>query len=271
MALLQLSFKSKYVGTQVEVNVVLPVAYGRELWQKDREIHDIRKPFKTLYLFHGLSDNHSNWLRYTGIERYAEEKGIAVVMPAADTSFYANQAYGHRYFTYISEELPAFLQSILPLSKKREDNFVAGLSMGGYGAFKLALSKPEQYAAAASFSGAVDIVAVGNNGDADHETMLAQNFSEPRKLKNTHDDLFFLIENLKTRKRVIPKLFQACGTEDFLYDMNVLFKQFAKAKGVDLTYEEGPGGHTWDYWDIYIRRYLDWLDAEGMLDEEEAE
>lgn len=269
MALIQLSFKSKYIGTQVNVTVILPVAYGTELYETGKEIHEFKKPFKTLYLFHGLSDNHSNWLRYTSVERYAEEKGIAVVMPAVDTSFYSNQVHGHRYFTYISEELPAFVQSILPLSAKREDNFVAGLSMGGYGAFKLALSKPEQYAAAASFSGAVDIVAIGNKEDAGHDAMLIQNFADPKKLKNTHDDLFFLIENLKTRKRIIPKLFQACGTEDFLYDMNVLFKQFAKAKGVDLTYEEGPGGHTWDYWDVYIHRYMDWLEAEGLLGEAE--
>ncbi len=117
----------------------------------------------TLYLLHGLSDDDSIWLRRTSIERYVADLGIAVVMPQVHRSFYTDMAEGGRYWTFISEELPTLARSFFPLSHQREDNFVAGLSMGGYGAFKLALRKPEQYAAAASLSGALDMVAHLNN------------------------------------------------------------------------------------------------------------
>lgn len=97
----------------------------------------------TLYLLHGLSDDDSIWLRRTSIERYVAQMGIAVVMPQVHRSFYTDMAAGGQYWTFISEELPALARSFFPLSAKREDNFVAGLSMGGYGALKLGLRKPE--------------------------------------------------------------------------------------------------------------------------------
>ena len=96
----------------------------------------------TLYLLHGLSDDHTIWQRRTSIERYVSLLDLAVVMPAVHRSFYTDMAHGYRYWTFISEELPALARSFFPLSDAREDNFVAGLSMGGYGAFKLGLTHP---------------------------------------------------------------------------------------------------------------------------------
>lgn len=96
-----------------------------------------------LYLLHGLSDNHSCWLRRTAVDRYAEEYGIAVVMPEVQRSFYCDMAHGPAYFTYIADELPQICQRLFRLSDKREDTFIAGNSMGGYGALKAALSRPE--------------------------------------------------------------------------------------------------------------------------------
>ncbi len=113
-----------------------------------------------LYLLHGMSDDHTAWLRYTSIERYAARHGLAVVMPAVGRSFYANEAHGHPYWDFLSEELPAVVGRFLRVSDRREDTFVAGLSMGGYGAFKWALRQPERFAAAASLSGALDVVAL---------------------------------------------------------------------------------------------------------------
>ena len=106
-----------------------------------------------LYLLHGLSDDHTAWLRYTSIERYATARGLAVVMPAVHRSFYADEAHGHAYWHFVSEELPAIVAAFFRLSERREDTFVAGLSMGGYGALKLGLHHPERFAAVASLSG----------------------------------------------------------------------------------------------------------------------
>src|SRR6476619_7886720 len=103
-----------------------------------------------LYLLHGLSDDDTIWLRRTSIERYVAALGLAVVMPQVHRSFYTDEAYGNRYWTYLSEELPEIVHGFFRLSRRREDTFVAGLSMGGYGALKWALRDPGRFAAAAS-------------------------------------------------------------------------------------------------------------------------
>ena len=116
-----------------------------------------------LYLLHGLSDDDTIWLRRTSIERYAAPLGLAVVMPQVARSFYTDEAHGNRYWTFLSEELPQLARSFFHLSDRREDTFVAGLSMGGYGALKWALHRPGRFAAAASLSGALDLVAVSQD------------------------------------------------------------------------------------------------------------
>lgn len=103
-----------------------------------------KSSYPVLYLLHGLSDDHTIWHRRTSIERYVSALGLAVVMPNVGKSFYTDMANGGNYFTFITEELPTLVQSYFPVSAKREDNFIAGLSMGGYGAFKVALSCPEK-------------------------------------------------------------------------------------------------------------------------------
>jgi S-formylglutathione hydrolase FrmB len=95
-----------------------------------------------LYLLHGLSDDDTAWLRRTSIERYVSELGLAVVMPQVHRSFYSDELHGLRYWTFLSDELPQLVDSFFHVSTRREDTFVAGLSMGGYGALKWALRQP---------------------------------------------------------------------------------------------------------------------------------
>lgn len=111
----------------------------------------------TVYLLHGLSDNSSGWTRYTAVEQYARERGLAVVMPEVQRSFYADMAAGLDYFGYVAVELPAMCERMFGLPHERTKRYVMGLSMGGYGALKCALTYPERYAGVGSFSGVVDI------------------------------------------------------------------------------------------------------------------
>src|SRR6185503_13247898 len=151
MILNEIKFFSETLGLLSSMYVLLPKRTMPEMKSK-------RSPkYKTLYLLHGHSDDHTAWQRYTSIERYAEDLNLAVVMPAVHLSFYNDMAHGGKYWQFISEEVPTLVRDIFPLSAERKDNFVAGLSMGGYGAFKMALTHPERFAAAASLSGAVDI------------------------------------------------------------------------------------------------------------------
>lgn len=109
-----------------------------------------------IYLFHGLTDNCTGWTRYTSVERYARDHSAAVIMPEVQRSYYTDMAYGMKYFTYVHDELPRLCRHMFGLSDKRELNYVMGLSMGGCGALKCALTTPERYAGCAAFSAVAD-------------------------------------------------------------------------------------------------------------------
>lgn len=253
MALIECRFYSEALGLSTSMTVILPQNTSSQIGMENKAgAH--RHP--TLYLLHGLSDDDSIWLRRTSIERYVASLGIAVVMPQVHRSFYTDMEYGGKYWTFISEELPALARSFFPLSAEREDNFVAGLSMGGYGALKLALRKPEMFAAAASLSGVLDIA----------ERVTAETF--PREMQlvfgnapiaGTDNDLLWLLKQLDASPTPKPLMYQCCGTEDFLYEHNQNFLKAARETSLDLTYTEEPGGHEWGYWDKKIQDVLKWL------------
>ncbi len=223
-------------------------------------IHSSPPPkLPTLYLLHGLSDDHTIWQRRTAVERYAEEKGIAVVMPAVHRSFYTDMVSGYRYWSYLSEEVPARARDMFPLSHERQHNFVAGLSMGGYGAFKMALRHPERFAAAASLSGVLDIAALANLPDPELEAEMRLIFGDLNSIVGSDNDLFHLATQVAQSNGPKPSLFQWCGTEDFLYGFNVQFRDFIRPLPFDYTYTEGPGDHTWGHWDAQIQDVLNWL------------
>lgn len=258
MAYLTCHFFSDVLAVSTSMTVILPERTMSQIGQENRRTQG---KIPTLYLLHGFSDDHTIWTRRTSMERYAAEYGIAVVMPQVDHSFYADMKYGKQYWTFLSEELPAKARSFFPLSEKREDNFVAGLSMGGYGAFKWALRHPDAFAAAASLSGVLDLSArIKKEKDGDHPVANAlYHVFGGQQIKNTTNDLFYLTEQLLKNKKEIPQLFQACGTEDFLWENNQVFYQFATDKQLPLTYTFSQGSHEWGYWDEKIQEVLAWL------------
>lgn len=255
MALMQCNFYSEVLGLSTSMNVILPQRTLTQIGLQNKSFGD-RHP--VLFLLHGLSDDHTIWLRRTSIERYVAELGIAVVMPTVHRGFYTDMNRGYRYWTFISEELPAIARSFFPLSEHREDNFVAGLSMGGYGAFKLALGCPEKFAAGASLSGALDICSTQSGNVFEREEYI-NIFGDLEQVRGSRNDLFHLAEELKSHEGARPKLYQCCGTEDFLYEDNIRFKEHCNKLNIELTYEEEPGTHEWGYWDMKIHRVLQWL------------
>ncbi len=260
MALIHCNFFSHVLGLMSSMSVILPdpgpFKAGISLGLR-------QKRYPTLYLLHGLSDDHTVWQRRTSIERYVEGLNLAVVMPAAQRSFYTDMATGERYWTFISEEVPAIARHFFPLSEARAENYVAGLSMGGYGAFKLALTYPERYAAAASLSGALDVVRLARDEQAAGQVELQRIFGEAGALQDSPNDLFSLAARTVKQGMVRPHLYQWCGTEDFLYADNGRFREFTESLGLAVTCEEGPGGHDWSCWDAQIQRVLAWLPGLG--------
>lgn len=255
MAYIQCSFLSQALKGMTDVAVIIPSPEANE------------KPFtpgvkfQTLYLFHGAYGGWSDWLIKSRIERYAQKSKLAVVMPGAGNSFYQDMRHGEAYLKFLTEELPNFARTIFPLSSAREDNFTGGVSMGGYGALKVALTVPEQFSFAISISGAVD-TAVLFKGIAEEgrEPFRPWDiFEDPANLEGTDADIFHLIKKLKQEGRPLPKMFLSCGTEDFLYECNLGAMEKLKNLGADAHFEQHPGTHDWDYFDEHIRRALDWL------------
>ncbi|MGE9293441.1 MAG: alpha/beta hydrolase [Puniceicoccales bacterium] len=259
MAFIQCNLHSEALGMASAINVILPQQTTSQVGLKGRSG---KGPHPTLWLLHGRSDDHTIWMRRTSIERYASELGLAVIMPNVHLSWYQDMAYGPRYFTYLSEELPRLCREFFHLSDRREDNFIAGLSMGGYGAFLHALRNPQNYVAAASLSGALDlpsrIAASRTDGSTVPADMRAA-FTDPDAITGTDADLLAIIRQAKEKDTDLPALYACCGTEDFLYADNQRFRQHASDLGLPLTYEEGPGTHDWGFWDQWIQRVLAWL------------
>jgi S-formylglutathione hydrolase FrmB len=247
MAFLTLHVRSNALDLNTTVNVILP--------------QDIKKDekLKVLYLLHGYIGDHTDWMRYTSIERYSWNYRLAIVMPAVNNSYYMDTVSGLNYFTYISKELPELMTSLLPISSKREDQYVAGLSMGGYGALKVALTYPDRFAKAASLSGALDIDEIKKIASEQPRNLWFDAVFGMKPIQNTTNDLKYLIDLHLKHNVELPDLFVACGTEDFLYKDNIAFRDFLIDRNVKHLYEESPGAHDWAFWDTYIQKVLAWL------------
>jgi len=252
MAFMECRFFSDSLGMSVTANVLLPQRTSAQIGLKGA---DDAEGAPVLYLLHGLSDDESIWMRRTSIERYATQYGLAVVMPNGGRSYYADMFHGGKYWTYLSEELPIVMQSFFRFSTKREDTFAAGLSMGGYGAMKLALHCPEKFAAAASLSGALDPLHLLELMPAKKDEFECM-FGNLKQFSGSFNDLFAQAERCAREKRVLPKLFLTCGTEDSLYGDTTRFRDHLQKLGIPFTYDECKGTHEWGLWDRKIQEVI---------------
>lgn len=207
MAVFQLQMFSPTLQTHTGVTVIIPTPDSSEMQQSggmDYFCDGVK--YQVLYLLHGLYGDHTNWLRYTSIERYVQDRRLAVVMPAVGNSFYQDMYHGPDYLTYITQELPRYICRLFPVSDRREDTFVAGLSMGGYGAVKCAFQCPEQYAACASLSGALDVEGLLDNFDtSDPRGMWWSIFKDPQSARTGEANLFVLAKSGSRRADPCPR------------------------------------------------------------------
>lgn len=258
MILSHCNFFSKTLLNHVDVDVLLPSVPDNDcIGMELEEIYTPVKPYPVLYLLHGALDDHSMWLRHTDIEALAEKAGVAVVMPSGQNGFYVNARYGQNYFDFIAKELPAFIERIFPVSTCREDRFIAGPSMGGYGATHTALSCPERYGAFADLSGAVDPVTL-------EPRMKAMGFGffrydlifDGTQNMRPDDDLYALAASLKSAK-IKPEAYVYCGLEDTAnLDMNCRLRDTLEENGFSVHFRDGHGLHDWTYWNGCIADFL---------------
>jgi putative tributyrin esterase len=258
MALLQANIYSNVLEMEVCMNVILPQQTEKKIGTNSKGgVTDI----PVLYLLHGMGGNHSVWERRTSIERYVADLGLAVVMPSTDLAWYTDTQYDMNYWTFVSEELPEICHQLFPqLSTKREKTFAAGLSMGGYGAVKLGLLKPEKFAAIASLSGAVNIAG------GIHEMLHIRGqkywegiFGPVDQIAGSENDLLFLLSEAANHQKELPAFYLCCGEQDpLLIASQQLAKEFTKYQ-VTHEFHSGPGEHNWLFWDQWIQKVLAWL------------
>ena len=255
MTLLQIDHVSEKVGVNLPLNVILP----HDIAQGGRALEER----KVLYLLHGLSDDASAWQRYTNIEILAQRHGLVVVMPSAGRSFYTDMANGQAYFSYITEELPAWLAASFRIGTAREQTFIAGVSMGGYGAFKAAFLRPDLFAAACSLSGVLALNLLQAPADKTGDAVLMHEFDMVfgglQTLPGSQNAPMTWLQKAAADPTHQPRFHAACGLEDDLLPLNRLFAHAAAQAGVPLHYHEEPGEHEWVFWQKQIEKFIETL------------
>lgn len=255
MAFMELKIHSDSLGHGVSVNVIIPQYAETIIGMDGKEAAS----FKTLYLLHGLSDDHSAWARRSSIERYATERGLAVVMPCADRSWYTDTVYGAKYFTFITDELPAICRKIFRgMSDKREDNFIGGLSMGGYGAMKACLTYPDRYFGCIGLSGAYDIEYMARVLVPD-EWKYIFGMEETSELIGSKHDVFHLAKVAAESGVQLPKFYMWCGHSDFIHESSEKMDKVLCECKIPHVYEKSEGDHSWSHWDKYIQYGIDYV------------
>lgn len=221
------------------------------------------KKLKTLYLLHGWNGNQYDWLHLGNIEQLAEEFKVAVVLPSGENSFYVNHPNGNQYGKFIGQELVEETRRLFPLSKKREDTWIAGLSMGGYGALRNGLFYHKTFGKVAALSSRVltqdDNKAYDLTKNIPEHQFTVRSLVSGTDFKDLPDnmDIHKLLRSIKNKQ--YPELFLACGTEDHLYKENKKLHSFLKAEKLSHLYYEEKGNHNWEFWNKYIVRAFEWM------------
>lgn len=263
MALLEVSIYSEVLALHTHVKVILPTPLNGP---KMAEIpyYDKNMRYQTLYLLHGATANETIWTRFTNIEWWAQEHCLAVVMPAANNSFYCNMAHGADYLKFYTEELPVMMEGLFPLSGKREDRFIAGNSMGGYGALRIALEKPEYFSHCCSMSAALDFEGM-LSGKEPCPGLSENAFGGKEQFFGSDNDLLAIFVKRVKEGKKLPRFYACCGTEDSLLHVNREFAETLKSMKADICYREKPGNHNWIYWNEAIQDVISWLPLKNTL------
>lgn len=256
MALADFNFFSYYLGMNTPLTVLLPEERGKLISDKSN------RKYPVLYLLHGHGDDHTGWLRKSMLELKVRDRELIVVMPTTHRGFYINGEHGYKYFDYLTKELPLAIANFFHGSLERKDNYIAGLSMGGYGALHLALSCPNRYAGVAALSAAITPAAVLEVGSQmfsvpDFRENITNCFGSLEQIDGSKNDLKKKLLDLK-KGTICPKIFQSVGTEDPLYNANLEFSRWLKREMPDLEYQyaQASGNHDWLFWDSQIEPVL---------------
>lgn len=261
--LLQGKLFSKILNIETSITILIP----------DNLI--ISGNYKVAYLLHGLCGSDGDYVSYTNLRSYCNENNIIFIMPNGARSFYCNMKHGFKYYDYITKELPELCKNIFNISSKREDTIIMGCSMGGYGALKCALSRPDLYGYSFAFSSPclflkenLDTILVDENSYEykrvfeefgpeilnDFKCIFGENFEY-----DPINDVVELAKNLNS-STVKPKIYTACGTNDFFRNYNERYAEIMKKLDFNYEFDMWEGNHDWYFFDEAVKRALTKID-----------
>ncbi|MBD3689301.1 hypothetical protein H8R18_07130 [Nanchangia anserum] len=270
MTQIELSTSSQILGQWIDLTIVAPeapkrhfgphtpagsVPASRALADEGAPTPALMAPPRVCYLLHGTTGNHRTWTQRMVLHGLANRHHVAFVCMSAGRSFYLNWQRQLAWTDFLTEELPLLVADHIRVDTTAGSALIAGLSAGGYGAFRAALAHPENYLAAGSFSGVLDIASEFNRPRR-HE--LYRGAFASADVTGTDADLFALAEALVSSGRRAPRLWAACGSSDHVLEQSRTFRDWANEIGLELTYAEWEGGHEWAFWDPALRAFLDW-------------
>lgn len=246
MAQIHCNFFAYSLGYGVDLTLLLPSMSSCDMGDELKRTHKILEKYPVLYLLHGHGNDYMSWNRFTSVERYAEERRIAIVTVSVGNKGYMNAAYGENYYDFVWKELPEFVKANFPISHRKEDTYIAGASMGGYGALAHALGHPESYQAVGAFSPGVNL---GENAYEIVGHMMPEMKS-----------LYKMLQKDVEERIELPQIFCCIGDHDFLIDSVDRFHQYMESLQVEHRYDRIDGyEHEWGFWDMEIQQFLDWL------------
>ena len=258
MAIFNTMFASESLFRTVNLNVIIPVeTYGKAEMKKPEK-------FKTLYLLHGFSGSQNDWLDYSDLRAISEKYNLAIVLPAGENSFYENaNSITGRYSDFVGKEIVDFTRKIFPLSERREDTYIGGMSMGGFGALRLGSLYHGTFGKIFALSGAFIIDNIANQKEGYRDSIADYDyyvrvFGDLNHLKGSEKDPLFCVKQAVSQKEM-PEVYQAVGTEDFLLEENRKMREMLEKEGVQLTYRESKGIHDWSFWNQYLPEVVKWL------------
>lgn len=278
MALISVDYFSAALMRQTTFEMILPFDSTGDAFAVDRQVREAprpgearpfpyppeRPPFRTLFLLHGITGNHSDWISMSQIRTLAERRGIAVVMPSGYNAFYLDHPDTHDYYgRFVGEELVGVARRMFPLSTRREDTFVGGISMGAYGALRNGLRYCETFGAvvalsAAMISGGFDQI-LAEEPFFLSRAFLESTFGPLDQVRGGANDPARLAADLVYCDRPRPRVFMACGSQDPLVEANRQLACQLRDTGLAVEWREAPGGHDWDFWNAALPGALDWL------------
>ncbi len=265
MALLQVNYFSEALMKTTTFHIFLPNDIQPVMIQGNKNYD---RKIKTLYLLHGFSGGTLDWMLGSSAQDMAAKYNLAIVMPSGDNSFYLDaKATGRAYGKFVGEELVNYVSKTFGLSDKREDIYIGGLSMGGFGAIHTGIKYFDTYHKIFALSSALIIHNIKDkksefkDGIANYD-YYTLTFGDLSQLEQSENNPEYLVKMLKGDNKRIPPIFMACGTEDFLLQENRNFHKFLVNEKVDVIYQESTGIHDWKFWNEYLEPAIIWLLAD---------